>query len=101
VMIGVYGVTAVLGSLMLNKAAVALLFPVVLTLAQQTGMDPLGLILCMTFAAAANFLSPVGFQTNMMVYGPGGYSFKDFFRIGLPLTVMYMTVTVGVLSVMY
>jgi len=101
VLLGVYVVTAVLGSMMLNKAAVALLFPVVLTIAMDTGMDPIGLLLCMTFAAAANFISPVGFQTNMMVYGPGGYTFKDFFRMGLPLTIMYMMVTVGVISVMY
>jgi len=101
VLLGVYVVTAALGSMMLNKAAVALLFPVVLTIAMDTGMDPIGLLLCMTFAAAANFISPVGFQTNMMVYGPGGYTFKDFFRMGLPLTIMYMMVTVGVISVMY
>lgn len=101
VLFGVYVVTAILGSMMLNKAAVALLFPVVLTIAIDTGMDPIGLLLCMTFAAAANFMSPVGFQTNMMVYGPGGYTFRDFFRMGLPLTVMYMVVTIGVLSVMY
>jgi len=101
VLVGVYVVTALLGSMMLNKAAIALLFPVVLTIALDTGMDPIGLILCMTFAAAANFISPVGFQTNLMVYGSGGYTFRDFFKIGLPLTVLYMVVTVGVITFLY
>jgi len=98
---GIYLVTVLFGSMMLNKAAVALLFPVVLTLSQYTGHDPIGLILCMTFAAAANFISPLGFQTNMMVYGPGGYSFKDFFRIGMPLSLLYMVTTVLILTVLY
>ncbi len=101
VMAGIYVLTAALSSVMLNKAAVALLFPVVLTLAERTGLDPVGLVLCMTFAAAANFMSPVGFQTNMMVYGPGGYTFRDFFRIGFPLTALYMLVTVTVLLLVY
>jgi len=100
-LVGIYVVTAAISSVMINKAAVALLFPVVLTLADQTGMNPVALILCMTFAAAASFLSPVGFQTNMMVYGPGGYTFRDFFRIGFPLTVLYMAVTVLVLRLIY
>lgn len=98
---GIYLITALLGSLMLNKAAVALLFPVVLALAQHTGLNPIGLILTMTFAAAANFISPVGFQTNMMIYGPGGYSFRDFFRIGFPLSVLCMAVTISIISIMY
>jgi len=101
VLVAIYAITTVLGSLMLNKAAVALLFPVVLTLSQDMGINPIALILCMTFAAAANFLTPVGFQTNMMVYGPGGYSFKDFFKIGFPLTILYMFVTIFTLKMIY
>jgi di/tricarboxylate transporter len=46
-------------------------------------------------------MTPIGYQTNLMVYGPGGYSFKDFFRVGFPLTVLYMIVTVSILSYMY
>jgi di/tricarboxylate transporter len=48
----------------------------------------------MTYAAAASFLTPIGYQTNLMVYGPGGYNFKDFLKIGLPLTLIYMVVSV-------
>ncbi len=101
VLIGIYMFTTIIGSLVLNKAAVALLFPVVLTLSLQMDINPIPLILCMTFAAAANFLTPIGFQTNMMVYGPGGYSFKDYFYLGLPLTIIYMFVTVSVLKIIY
>jgi len=101
VLVGVYVVTAVLGSMMLNKAAIALLFPVVLTIALDTGMDPIGLILCMTFAAAANFISPVGFQTNLMVYGPGGYRIVDFVKVGLPLNVLLIVAATLLIPMMW
>jgi di/tricarboxylate transporter len=50
------------------------------------------------FAAAANFITPIGYQTNLMVYGPGGYSFKHYMKIGLPLTLLYM---VGAVTILY
>jgi len=51
--------------------------------------------LLVAFAGAASFITPIGYQTNLMVYGPGNYKFKDFLRIGLPLTLLYMVVAVA------
>ena len=51
-------------------------------------------MLLVAFAGAANFITPIGYQTNHMVYGPGGYTFKDFYKVGLPLTILYMIVAV-------
>ncbi len=98
---GIYLITSILAAYITNKAAVAVVFPVSLTAAKILGLDPEPFALVVSFAAAANFLTPIGYQTNLMVYGPGNYSFQDFFRIGLPLTVIYMMVTVTVLSLLY
>lgn len=98
---GIYAITAILGAYITNKAAVAIIFPISLTTAVNLGVNPMPFVLVVSFAAAANFMTPIGYQTNLMVYGPGGYSFKDFFKIGFPLTVLYMIVTVVVLSYMY
>ncbi|WP_439185349.1 SLC13 family permease [Carboxylicivirga taeanensis] len=100
-LLGIYIITAVLAAYITNKAAVAIVFPISITAAKNLGLDPMPFVLVVSFAAAANFLTPIGYQTNLMVYGPGGYNFKDFFKIGLPLTIMYMIVTIGVLSYMY
>lgn len=94
VLIGIYAITNLLGSFITNKAAVALIFPVAVSMAIELGIDPKPFILTVAFAGAASFLTPIGYQTNLMVYGPGGYTFKDFFKIGLPLTILYMIVTV-------
>lgn len=93
--------TAFLASIITSKAAVAVIFPVSVYLAQSIGVDVLPFILVVAFAGAANFITPIGYQTNLMVYGPGGYTFKDFFKIGFPLTVIYMVVTITILSITY
>ncbi len=101
VLFGIYIISAVLSAYVTNKAAVAILFPIVLTIAVQMNVDPFPLVLVMTYAAAASFLTPIGYQTNLMVYGPGGYNFRDFFRIGFPLTMIYMVVAVLVMYFLY
>lgn len=58
-------------------------------------------VLIVAYAAAANFMTPIGYQTNLMIHGPGGYAFKDFFKVGFPLTMIYMVVTVTILSLLY
>ena len=67
----------------------------------KLGLDPKPFILTVAYAAAANFITPIGYQTNLMVYGPGGYSFRDYFKLGFPLTVIYMFVTVFILALVY
>jgi di/tricarboxylate transporter len=100
-LIGIYLITTILAAYITNKASVAILFPISLTIAKNGGFDPMPFILVVSFAAAANFLTPIGYQTNLMVYGPGGYNFKDFFKIGFPLTVIYLIGTVTILSLIY
>ncbi|NQV01701.1 MAG: SLC13 family permease [Bacteroidia bacterium] len=98
---GIYLITSILAAYITNKAAVALIFPIVITIAAQMEINPLPVILTMTYAAAASFLTPIGYQTNLMVYGPGGYTFKDFLKIGAPLTLIYMIVSIFILNYMY
>lgn len=98
---GIYIITAVLAAYITNKAAVAIVFPVSIMMAANLGLNPIPFVLVVSFAAAANFMTPHGYQTNLMVYGPGGYSFNDFFRVGFPLTIIYMLVTVFILRVVY
>jgi di/tricarboxylate transporter len=89
--IGVLGAvivaTVIMTELMSNNAAAVLLFPVALASAAAVGADPRPFVIGVTLSASLSFLSPIGYQTNMMVYALGGYRFTDFARIGAPLTV--------------
>lgn len=99
---GIFIITNLLASYLTNKAAVALIFPISITMAFDLGLsDPTPFILIVAFAGAANFITPIGYQTNLMVYGPGGYTFKDFMRIGFPLTILYMIAAVTILYFVY
>ena len=89
---GVVVATVLLKELITNKAAVLLIFPIAIATAQSAGANPRGFALAVAVAAATSFLTPIGFQTNMMVYGPGGYRFTDYLRLGLPLTVAVVAV---------
>lgn len=100
-MIVLFVITNGLSSIVTSKAAVAVTLPVVFGLVRKMGLEPEPFILLIAFAGAANFATPIGYQTNLMVFGPGGYSFKDFVRVGLPLTVIYMVVCVGLLGYTY
>ena len=101
ILTGIYLITALLAAFITNKAAVAVIFPVSLTLALSLKTDVMPFILVVAYAAAANFMTPIGYQTNLMVYGPGGYKFKDFLKVGTPLTIIYMLVTITILSLIY
>ncbi|MCD4788808.1 MAG: SLC13 family permease [Bacteroidales bacterium] len=98
---GIFLITNLLASYITNKAAAAIIFPISVTAAINLGLPTTPFILIVAFAAAANFITPIGYQTNLMVYGPGGYSFKDYIKIGLPLTFIYMFVTVAILYFYY
>ena len=101
VLFGIYIITGLLAAYITTKAAVAIVFPIALSVAQQLAVSPTPFILAVAYAAACTFITPHGYVTNLMVYGPGGYSFKDFFKIGLPLTIIYMFVAIFILSAMY
>jgi len=82
----VYLLTVLCTELITNNAAAVLMFPIALTSAQQLGVDVAPFAIAIMFAASCSFATPIGYQTNLMVYGPGGYRFSDFLRFGLPLT---------------
>lgn len=84
--------TVVLTGLITNNAAALLMFPVAVSIATSTGVDVRPLAVAITVAASVDFLTPIGYQTNTMVYGPGGYRFFDYARLGAPLTLFVMTV---------
>ena len=86
---GIYIATSVLAAYITNVASVAILFPIVLAIADEKALNPMPFVLLIAYAAAANFMTPIGYQTNMMVYGPGSYKFTDYMKIGLPLTLIY------------
>ncbi len=84
-----YLMALALGELMSNSAAAVLLTPIGFSTAQLMGADPTPFLIAITFAASTSFLTPVGYQTNMMVYSAGGYKFSDFFKVGLPLNMIF------------
>ena len=100
-LMGIFIITNLLASIITNIGAVAIIFPIALSIASQLSLNPKPFVLLVAFAAAGSFMTPIGYQTNLMVYGPGGYNFRDFFRVGFPLTVLLMLVVVGVLVLQY
>ncbi len=92
VLIGIIVITNILTSFIVNVGAVSIMFPIALSLSQQLGIDGMPLYLGIAYAASGAFITPIGYQTNMIIYGPGGYRFKDFMKIGLPVTVLYLII---------
>jgi len=90
-----YGVTAVVTQLISNNASVVLMIPMAVEAAELTGAEPFSFVLAVTFGASCALLTPIGYQTNLMVYGPGGYRFTDFLRMGAPLQVLLAVATCG------
>ena len=97
----VYLVTVILTSLISNAAAAAIVFPLALATATQAHTDPMPFVLAVLFAASAAFATPIGYQTNLMIYGPGGYRFSDFVRYGLPLNIIAFVTTITMLVWQY
>jgi len=94
VMLGTFYLgTALITEMVSNNASIVLMLPIAVEVANQLGLNAFAFALAVTFAASTPLLSPVGYQTNLMVYGPGGYKFTDFARVGAPLQLILTVVT--------
>ena len=98
-LLGILIGTMCLTELITNNAAAVLMFPIATAAAAQAGLDPRGFAIAVALGASASFLSPIGYQTNTMVYAMGGYRLTDFTRLGLPLTILVVVVAGLVLPV--
>jgi di/tricarboxylate transporter len=94
--IGIYLLTNLLTELITNNAAAVLMLPIALAAGLQTGLDPHTVAIIVAVAASASFLTPIGYQTNLMVMGAGRYKYTDYTKAGLPVTLILLGVTLAV-----
>lgn len=95
VLAAVFIVTTVFTELITNNAAAVIVFPIAVSAAERLGADPTAFVITLMIAASASFSSPLGYQTNLMVFGPGGYQARDYLRFGIPLNIIAGVVTVA------
>jgi di/tricarboxylate transporter len=98
---GVYIGGVVVASFISNSAAAALLFPIAMTAAHQGGFDVRPFAMALALAASAGFSTPIGCQPNLLVYGPGGYRYLDFTRVGLPLNLLFLVVALVLIPLVW
>jgi di/tricarboxylate transporter len=96
-----YLITAMLTEIMSNNASAILLVPIALSAAELMGVSARPFLVAITFAASTSFATPIGYQTNTMIYAPGGYQFSDFARIGIPLNIIFWIVTVALAPLLW
>jgi di/tricarboxylate transporter len=89
-----YLITNILTEIITNNAAAVLVFPITLSVASAYDANILPFAMVIMMAASASFSTPLGYQTNLMVYGPGGYRFTDFIKVGLPLNLLIFLVVI-------
>jgi di/tricarboxylate transporter len=100
-LVGLFLLTAVLGQLISNMATALIVIPIAISAATEIGVSPQPVLMCVTVAAAASFLTPVATPANLMVMGPGGYRFGDYWKLGLPLLALYGIVAVLLVPVFW
>ncbi|NBD15614.1 MAG: SLC13 family permease [Cyanobacteria bacterium] len=93
VLIFFYFVTTILTEILSNNASVILMIPIAVKVAESLTLNPFAIMFTVTFAASNSFMTPIGYQTNTMVYSPGGYRFRDFTRFGAPLSILQGIIT--------
>jgi di/tricarboxylate transporter len=97
----VYLATSLLTEVISNNATAVVLTPIAIGVASAAGVSPLPLVVAVMLAASNSFLTPVGYQTNTFIYGPGGYRFLDFVRVGGPLNVLLIVTATLVIPVFF
>ncbi len=100
-LLAVYFVASILTETVTNNAVAVVFTPIVITLAQQLGVDPRPFVVAVMFAASASFATPIGYQTNTLVYGAGNYLFSDFLKMGIPMNIIVGLVSVFAISVFF
>ena len=101
VLTGLLLFTTVLTSFITNVGAISIAFPLAYSISTSLQIDGSPLYLAIAYAASAAFLTPIGYQTNLIVYGPGGYNFRDFFKIGLPVTLIYLATVMVLILILF
>ena len=97
----IYLVTIILTEMTSNAATAIIMTPIAISAAQQMGLDPRTFVFAVCFAASASFITPIGYQTNLMVYGPGGYKFTDYVRVGLPLAIVLWCMATWLIPILW
>ena len=97
----IYAITSLMTEVITNNAAAVLMFPIAQSVAQSLGVSLWPFIVVLMLGASASFATPIGYQTNLMVYGPGGYRFSDYLRIGVPLNILLGLVSVGLVPLVW
>ena len=97
----IYLMTMMLTEMASNAATAIIMTPIAISVAMQIGLDPKPFIFSVCFAASASFITPIGYQTNLMVYGPGGYKFSDYVKVGLPLAIFLWIMATFLIPVLW
>ena len=97
----IYLVTIILTETTSNAATAIIMTPIAISAAQQMGLDPRTFVFAVCFAASASFITPIGYQTNLMVYSPGGYKFTDYVRVGLPLAIVLWCMATWLIPILW
>jgi len=97
----IYLATSLLTEIMSNNTTVVLMVPIAASVAAEMGVEPMPFLMGVAFAGSASFLTPMGYNTNAMVYAPGGYRFMDYIRLGWPLKLAFWIITVALIPVIW
>ncbi|MDQ0482438.1 SLC13 family permease [Guptibacillus hwajinpoensis] len=101
VLLLIYLLTNIFTEVITNSAAAVMMFPIGMEVSGKMSVDPMAFSVLIAIAASASFITPIGYQTNLIVYGPGGYKFTDYMKIGIPLSLIVMVITVFMVNLVY